>query len=311
MQAYQLAQRFTASGAPLNGGKAYFYLTGTTTPEDVFEDDGLGSALSNPVVADSGGYFPELVYLDPLKTYRLIIKSADDSVTYCDQDPINTPEGGSGIGTDGIADDAVTADKLAPGAIEDKLGYTPQQDLTALSATAKNALLDRIGEVFYTAKTSAPTGSLKCNGATIGSATSGATNAHADYAALFAVLWAWDNTASPILDSAGSASTRGASASADFAANKRLTLPDLRAEWIRGLDDGRGVDTGRAIGRTQAEQMPAHSHTFYSTRTDIGAGGQTVTGGIGSGSSTGSTGGTDNSSELRPRNVALLACIYY
>lgn len=31
-----------------------------------------------------------------------------------------------------------------------------------------------------------------------------------------------------------------------------LVLPDLRGEFIRGWDDGRGVDPGRAVGTTQA-----------------------------------------------------------
>jgi hypothetical protein len=30
-----------------------------------------------------------------------------------------------------------------------------------------------------------------------------------------------------------------------------FALPDLRGEFVRGWDDGRGVDTGRAIGTTQ------------------------------------------------------------
>lgn len=124
MQAYQLGQRFTTAGLPLNGGKAYFYLTTTTTLEDVFEDDALATPLANPVVADSAGFFPELVYLDPTKEYRCVIKTAAGA-TLADADPINTPSGGSGIETADIEDGAVTGPKLADGAIEVKLGYTP------------------------------------------------------------------------------------------------------------------------------------------------------------------------------------------
>lgn len=105
MQAYQLGYRVNAAGQPLNGGKAYFYLTTTTTLEDVFEDPSLdpGAALSNPVIADSAGFFPELVYLDPTKTYRCVIKTSAN-VTVSDADPINTAAGGTGIAPFGLAD---------------------------------------------------------------------------------------------------------------------------------------------------------------------------------------------------------------
>ncbi|MGV8004590.1 tail fiber protein [Photorhabdus temperata subsp. temperata] len=37
-------------------------------------------------------------------------------------------------------------------------------------------------------------------------------------------------------------------------------VPDLRGEFIRGWDDGRGVDPGRACGSWQAQQVQYHSH---------------------------------------------------
>jgi len=37
-------------------------------------------------------------------------------------------------------------------------------------------------------------------------------------------------------------------------------LPDLRGEFIRGLDAGRGVDSGRTLGSTQSTQFGQHSH---------------------------------------------------
>lgn len=311
MQIYQLGQRFDASGNPLNGGKAYFYESGTTTPVTMYEDAGLSLALSHPIVATSAGYFPEAVYNAGTDELRLVITNSTGATTTVDADPVNVPEASGGINGNDIVTGSIPGDALEPGAVDDALGFSPQEDLTALTPTAKNALLDRVGMVFPFFGTSPPAGSLKCNGATIGSAASGATNAHADYAALFALLWAWDNTASPILDSLGAPSTRGANAAADFAANKRLTLPDLRGEFIRGLDDSRGVDTGRAIGRAQAGQMPEHSHSYATVRTDIGSGGQSVTGATGSGSTTGNTGGTENTSENRPRNIALLYAVYY
>lgn len=43
-----------------------------------------------------------------------------------------------------------------------------------------------------------------------------------------------------------------------------IVLPDLRGEFLRSLDDGRGVDTGRSMGSMQASQNLAHNHTATS-----------------------------------------------
>jgi microcystin-dependent protein len=136
------------------------------------------------------------------------------------------------------------------------------------------------GMLGYTVSSTAPDGWVLAAGRTIGSAASGATErANADTAALFAILWAEDATAFPITTSAGVASTRGASAAVDFAANKRLPLPDLRGRSVAGKDNaggtpanrltsaGSGVDATK-VGLTGGGQahtlttahMPAHNH---------------------------------------------------
>lgn len=75
-----------------------------------------------------------------------------------------------------------------------------------------------------------PAGYVWANGTTIGNASSNATGrANADCANLFAKLWsALSNTELPILDSAGSTTTRGSTAADDFAANKQLPVIDRR-----------------------------------------------------------------------------------
>lgn len=183
-------------------------------------------------------------------------------------------------------------------------------DLKAVSdvAVAANtaSASSRTGALRYFISSSAPTGWVKANGGTVGSAASGGTTrANADTANLFAMLWALNATDYPITTSAGGASTRGASAAADFAANKRLPLPDMRAEFVRGLDDSRGVDTGRVLGSFAADTLKSHNHTYNSLDNRDGSGGTSTTGNTGSGQVTGSTGGT----ETAPRNVAWLACI--
>lgn len=183
------------------------------------------------------------------------------------------------------------------------------------------------GAVEAFAMSAAPAGWLKCNGQTIGNAASGGTAwANAGASALFTILW--DNFANaqlPIQDSTGAASTRGANAAADFAANKRMPLPDLRGEWVRGWADNRAVDTSRVFGSTQAEMIGPHNHGI----TDSGHTHQTVGGpnAAGSGtvgaagqnanayaftsttSTTGISVNNNTGTENRVRNVALLYCI--
>lgn len=40
-----------------------------------------------------------------------------------------------------------------------------------------------------------------------------------------------------------------------------FNLPDARGQFLRGLDNGRGVDTSRTLGSTQAGQNASHTHT--------------------------------------------------
>jgi hypothetical protein len=74
-------------------------------------------------------------------------------------------------------------------------------------------------------------GFVRANGRTIGSATSGATErANSDTNALFVYLWSADAN---LAVSGG----RGASAAADWAANKTIALPDWRGKTLAGLAD--------------------------------------------------------------------------
>jgi hypothetical protein len=149
-----------------------------------------------------------------------------------------------------------------------------------------------------------PSGWVLADGRTIGDGSSGATNrANADTSTLFALLWgAFANTELAIQDSSGSASTRGASAAADYAAHKRLPVPDLRGRVSAGLDDmggsaasritsGTSGIAGTTVGAAGGDQrLHAHSHTI--TVDAVGSGSSASLSNVGQGVSAGLTANT-------------------
>lgn len=102
-------------------------------------------------------------------------------------------------------------------------------------------------------------------------------------------------------------------------------LPDLRGEFIRGWDNGRGVDTGRTFGSSQGHALQNITGEFY-TGFQLFTENPSPTGAFGQGTFSGkrNNGGDSTTAvkitfdasqvastadETRPRNVALLPCI--
>lgn len=143
--------------------------------------------------------------------------------------------------------------------------------------------LNPAGSIICYAGATAPTGYLECDGSAVSRST---------YATLFAAIGSTYG--------AGNGSTT-------------FNLPDLRGEFVRGWDHGRGVDSGRVRGSAQSADVAAHSHglrVYDRADTDsLGSGGggdNTVS--TGSSYVNGyieSVGGT----ETRPRNIAMMMCI--
>lgn len=196
---------------------------------------------------------------------------------------------------------------------------------TQIAAIPAASDMTPAGTVIWTARTSAPTGYVKANGAAVSRST---------YATLFSAIGTTYGS--------GDGSTT-------------FNLPDLRGEFIRGFDDGRGVDAGRTMGSEQAQGYQSHNHTATSSVTDPGHGhsasvsdpghthsmsnlagaypnptgwglaqnyrsGTTATTASGTGISVSISSGTtgisvgttinnNGGTETRPRNIALLACI--
>lgn len=138
------------------------------------------------------------------------------------------------------------------------------------------------GLVAHFARNSAPTGWLKANGAAV---------SRTAYADLFAAI--------------------GTTFGAGDGFNT-FNLPDLRGEFVRGWDDGRGVDTGRGFGTSQTDEIKAHSHD---DPTSNGASGpyEVPLASTRNGADYFNAAQTNNygGAETRPRNVAMLACIKF
>ncbi|EEU9125685.1 integrase [Escherichia coli] len=80
-------------------------------------------------------------------------------------------------------------------------------------------------------------------------------------------------------------------------------LPDLRGEFIRGWDDGRGIDSGRALLSAQGGAIQSHTHLLairVSGATSATSANDVLKTGGTSSRETDATGGT----ETRPRNIA-------
>jgi microcystin-dependent protein len=95
----------------------------------------------------------------------------------------------------------------------------------------------------------------------IGNASSSATTrANADTATLFAVFW--DNISDTYAAVSGG---RGASAAADYAANKTIDLPKAKGRALIGSGTGSGL-TARALGETGGTEDAINvSHTHADT----------------------------------------------
>jgi microcystin-dependent protein len=150
------------------------------------------------------------------------------------------------------------------------------------------------GSVFTMATTTVPSGYLECDGAAVSRTT------YADLFAAIGTTWGSGNGSST------------------------FNVPDLRGEFVRGWDNGRGVDSSRSFATSQGDAITDHTHKVRSEgesggdgsnlrNTDPDNNAPTRTGGFNnyvtgvdafiSGSS------TVTATETRPRNIAMMYVI--
>jgi microcystin-dependent protein len=238
-----LSQQFQSDGEPEVGCLLYLYEAGTSTPVTSYSDFGLttGNERPWPIVADAAGRIPAFWLADG--SYRVRLTDAD--------------------GNELFDESSITAIGASSGA-------------AAGGGTATESVL-AVGDMLFSFGEGARSGMVRCNGGSIGSSSSGATErAASDTEALFTFLW--NNVGDSYAAVSGG---RGASAAADWSANKRINTPSMQGRVPAGLDGmGRtaaGVlsgitDSGESGGSetaTLAEaNMPSHTHSVGSLVVD-------------------------------------------
>lgn len=98
-------------------------------------------------------------------------------------------------------------------------------------------------------------------------------------------------------------------------ANGRSLLPDLRGEFVRGWDNGRGIDVGRPLGGWQVGTVESHRHNGWArdlTGNSPGNYKYAVPSNVSNPTPDPNGKVTDyyGGAETRPRNIAMLVCIY-
>lgn len=210
------------------------------SPGDYSDADGMQVVLTKPMAA--GTQYSVIVWnatmvMRNTKIGRISIEGAATAGQTTFPVPGGFTAGLTDVYIDGIqllrADyndsdgaNVVLAKALSAGAAYRILGWSPTINPVAVEVSL-------IGKIDYFAGTATPYGYLKANGASVSRVT---------YAPLFAVIGI----------------TYGSVDGNSF------NLPDLRGEFIRGWDDGRGVDASRALGSAQAGGNASHSHVASS-----------------------------------------------
>jgi len=186
-----------------------------------------------------------------------------------------------------LANGAASGDAVNKGQLDTKaesVGSSGQQFAVAAATYGTNAvnltqLLTYVssGMVLAFAGSGVPSGWLECNGAAV---------SRAAYAGLFSVIG--------VLWGSGDGSTT-------------FNVPDMRGEFLRGWDNGRGIDGGRTLASNQSDAFKSHTHSGgkvgSATGCNINIGGGSDA--LPDDGQTGSTGDT----ETRPRNVSVMYII--
>lgn len=320
-----VARFFDASGNPLAGGFVYTYAAGTDTPKASYTDFGGQTPNTNPVELDMSGQ--AAIWLDG--NYKINLTDSDDvqQANY-PVDNVSSISTGS-ISEYAVTTGTANAYLLAPAPaivaytagvafnIKINVSNSGPSTINVSNLGTKSIvvapnyplaggelLADNIYRIVYDGTNfqvlnptppieitmgitaTAPWGRLPMNGTVTVAKTSGATYNSSIYERVYTYLWTnYSNAVAPV------STGRGASAAADFAANKNITIPD-HADYIMlgvssaGLITAPGATVGastvistgsiviNAVTLTSTE-LPAHKHFGYAA--DVYSGGTHTT----------------------------------
>lgn len=275
------------NGAPLSSGYVYFGTQGAnpeTTPITVYWDSALTLPAAQPL-RTVNGYIsrngtPAAVFVNT-DSYSCTVRNVRNELVIYSPSVAAASLASVAAATAAAAAAAVSASDAATSAAEaaaTAAGIVTSAELDAALAKMRVP----VGAVIPLGVGTVPYGYLECNGSAV---------SRTGYPDLFSYL----GTAYGVGDGVTT-----------------FNVPDLRGEFIRGWDHGKGTDTGRAIASFQADEFKSHQHNLsVDTTAGIfdynGAEGSRykLSGSAQAGSGTLLTGGA----ETRPRNYAMMYCI--
>lgn len=90
------------NGVPLAAGQLFFFESGTSTPQDTYQDQGLTTANKNPIIADANGRFGS-IFLSPANQYKVQLFTAATALNptgseIWSEDPVGPPSQSSTAG---------------------------------------------------------------------------------------------------------------------------------------------------------------------------------------------------------------------
>ena len=270
----------------------------TAKPADInkiFASNAPATSIKDPDIASAGKY--QLGWVNerpPYQTFNYAQNKVDRALSHINEYGVAEWDGETSYPIGGWARSTVDSNvyvSLIVSNQNNEPSVSSSQWISLYSAI--NNISSPAGSVMSFAASTPPSGWVECDGATLSRTT---------YADLFAAIGTIYGT--------GNGSTT-------------FNLPDLRGEFVRGWDNGRGIDSGRSIGSMQSAEIDQHDHniTPYGDSSSSGislrpGAGVYVAGsnrliwntlGDNAISNTGDGIGT----ETRPRNIAMMYCIKY
>lgn len=334
-------QTFTnANGAPLAGGKVYFYVPNTSTPKSTWQDANGAVLNTNPIILNAAGR--AIIY--GTGNYRQVVQDASGNTIWdqLTQDITQVLQSSVSIwcGTSAGSPNAQTVTPESPiASYVVGQGYTFQAGFTNTGPTTLN--ISEVGPINITQSGSAlSANTIQINSINLvvydGTNLQLLGSSFTLNTSITGSVLLFTAIAPPIgyLECNGSAISRTTYSTlfsvigTVFGSGDGTTtfnIPDFRGYFARGWDDGAGIDPGRAFGSIQQDAIesftatsvvtdPGHAHSYV----QVEAGG-TLSGGSGGGTVSGITGTQvtgitvattyTGETETRPKNLALMYII--